>query len=80
MTPTPTEAFGREAVEALALWAIDALVYPPERIDTFTTRIPAEEIRRGRRILEDQADIDWRKLKGDGRSQAAASRERSRTG
>ena len=75
---TATEAFGKDVVDALAMWAIDALCYPPVRIDTYTTRLPADEIRRGRAILE-SADIDWRAIKGgDVRSETAARRERGR--
>ena len=57
-----TDVFGRETTDRLAAWAIDTLTYPPAEIATYSTRVPAGEIRRGREILE-EAGIDWRGLK-----------------
>lgn len=56
---TVAEKFGPDAADQLARWAIDALVEPPDRIDTATTRIPASLVREGRAIL-DAAGLDWR--------------------
>jgi hypothetical protein len=72
---TVAEVYGPKAADALAKWAIDALVEPPVRIDTHTTRIPASMIERGRVIL-DVNGIDWRALKGDTRSAERSRRER----
>lgn len=73
---TIAEVFGPEVANELAKWAIDVLVYPPARIDTYSTRIPAERISDGRAILDD-AGIDWRTLKSDGRSESRAAREKA---
>lgn len=64
------DVVGEDAAEALACWALDALVAPPVRIDTATTRISAREVKRGREILE-EAGLDWRGLKADLRSKAS---------
>lgn len=71
----PTEAFGTEAVEALALWAIDVLCEPPAEIRTYATKVPASRIRQGRDILE-RAGIDWRGLKAGHYAETTARRTR----
>lgn len=68
------DVWGVRAADELARWAIDAIVSPPARIDTATTRIPASMIARGRELLE-AAGLDWRKLKGDDRSAQRVRRE-----
>lgn len=55
------DVFGREAVDRLALLAIDLLCACPEKIATGTTRVPASLVEQGREILDD-AGVDWRLL------------------
>lgn len=70
------DVFGREAVDRLALLAIDLLCACPEKIATGTTRVPSSLAERGREILDD-AGIDWRVLIHDRISrQAQAEDER----
>ena len=60
---TITTVFGQKTADELAAFAIDILCEPPVKMTTYTTKVPANTIRRGRAILED-AGIDWRALKG----------------
>jgi hypothetical protein len=46
--PTVADAYGDEIADRLARWAIDALVAPPEKIATGTTRISTSLVARGR--------------------------------
>jgi len=74
---TVADAHGPEIADRLARWAIDALVEPPEKIATFTTRIPANRIESGRKILDDMG-FDWRAFKREqhaGRSGKTARRQ-----
>jgi hypothetical protein len=59
---TVAEAYGPDIANRLAMWAIDALFEPPTTITTFSTKMPAHVIERGRAIL-DEAGLDWRALK-----------------
>lgn len=63
---TVAETYGDEIADRLARWAIDCIVYPPEKIDTYSTRVPATTIRDGREILDDMG-FDWRAFKNDQR-------------
>jgi hypothetical protein len=58
------------------MWAIDALLEPPVRIDTATTRVPRRQVQLGRQILE-EAGVDWRKIKGTEMSGMAQRRRSS---
>lgn len=71
---TITTVFGQKAADKLAAFAIDILCEPPADITTYSTRVPANVVREGRKILED-VGIDWRKLKGTADS-AQYQRER----
>lgn len=75
---TVAEAWGEEAANDLAMWAIDALMEPPTEIATFATRMPAHVIRRGREIL-DRAGYDWRAHKRARDGDAAAHNARRKS-
>jgi hypothetical protein len=77
--PTVADAYGDEIADRLARWAIDALVAPPEKIATGTTRISTSLVARGREILDDSG-WDWRGWKREnhaGTSSRAAARRAS---
>lgn len=71
-TPTISSTFGTDAANELAAIAIDLLCSPPADIRTGSTLVSADEVRRGREIME-RHDIHWRALKND-----AARRARER--